>query len=393
MRCLEDVEAPAHSYVRVHLGPKEYPVASSTNWSKHIAYVSEHFLVVEKPPCLPTVPNVDNIRDCLVTCAQQALGLPQAPLPMHRLDNCTSGWVVLARTPEFARYFQNVLRNDPDKVMKRYVCLVRCPPPVGPLVHYVRVGVQHCGSPKYTAVMDAVPREGSCLTEDIYRGVVRCELDVEKVKSVGLESLLLPEDQEGPWYEVEVRLKTGRTHQIRAQLAAVGCPIFGDTLYQWLSCQGVLVHRLGAPVVAERVREGEGVQGPINEPQGTSIGGTEERQVMSTGEDMEVSGGDGPGTRRGRKPGCVPPWQSYEDGSGAQTECRDPNASDLGKCLTGPCRRINWQAILGPQGSQKIALHAHRLDVSDVHEGVHAQYWTSNRVSYGPTLPWWSCPV
>ena len=39
-----------------------------------------------------------------------------------------------------------------------------------------------------------------------------------------------------PAHECLIELLTGRTHQIRAQLSAAGCPLLGDSLYQPLAC-------------------------------------------------------------------------------------------------------------------------------------------------------------
>ena len=57
-------------------------------------------------------------------------------------------------------------------------------------------------------------------------GGQRCELEVLNVRPVALRG---PGGGEG--FEAYLRLGTGRTHQIRAQLAHLGCSVLGDTLY------------------------------------------------------------------------------------------------------------------------------------------------------------------
>lgn len=68
---------------------------------------------------------------------------------------------------------------------------------------------------------------------------------------------------QGPIYEMTVRLVTGRTHQVRAQLAAVGSPILGDSMYAPL--EGALVPAEGPaePRLLEGVEASVPVNGPI----------------------------------------------------------------------------------------------------------------------------------
>lgn len=66
------------------------------------------------------------------------------------------------------------------------------------------------------------------------------------------------ERAEGPFTLVEVRIETGRTHQIRAQLAARGFPLVGDTLYGGLPARRLMLHaeelRLRHPVTQAALR-------------------------------------------------------------------------------------------------------------------------------------------
>ena len=64
-------------------------------------------------------------------------------------------------------------------------------------------------------------------------------------------------------YQSEIRLITGRTHQIRAQFSACGAPLLGDTLYGWrgggvsfqgTKVQGKVVERVGAERIGLQAR-------------------------------------------------------------------------------------------------------------------------------------------
>ncbi len=123
---------------------------------------------------------------------------------IHRLDRPVSGVVLFARTGKaLARMNEQFKSRETKKV---YWAIVRNRPPEeeGHLVHYMIRNREKNKSYAYSR-----ERAGSKKAELKYR-------------VVGSSSKY--------WF-LEIRLMTGRHHQIRAQLAAIGCPVRGDLKY------------------------------------------------------------------------------------------------------------------------------------------------------------------
>ncbi len=126
------------------------------------------------------------------------LGIP------HRLDRPVSGAVVFARTSKALTRLNELFRSG--DVKKTYWALVknRPQPESGTLVHFM--------------VRNTKQNKSYCHASEV-KDSKRAELDYR---------LLASSDQ---YHLLEIDLKTGRHHQIRAQLATLGCPIKGDLKY------------------------------------------------------------------------------------------------------------------------------------------------------------------
>ena len=123
---------------------------------------------------------------------------------VHRLDRPVFGFVVFAKTSKALARMNEMFRNG--DVHKTYWAITKNRPPKDEdtLVHYITTTERNNKS--YASTVEKPGAQKAVLK---YRVI----------------------SQSDNYYLIEVKLLTGRKHQIRVQLAAIGCPIKGDLKY------------------------------------------------------------------------------------------------------------------------------------------------------------------
>jgi 23S rRNA pseudouridine1911/1915/1917 synthase len=172
--------------------------------SFEVVYTDEHLLVVDKPAGLVVHPARGHREGTLsqLLAGVAAGGEPERAGIVHRLDRDTSGLLVVARSEEAHRLLQRALVAR--RIAREYLALVEGRPPArsgtieAPIGRDPRVRTRK-------AVGGDFPREA------------RTHFTLERA---------LPE-----YSLLRVRLDTGRTHQIRVHLQAIGHPVAGDPEY------------------------------------------------------------------------------------------------------------------------------------------------------------------
>lgn len=165
-----------------------------------VVFADDWLIVADKAPGLLSVPGRgEGMDDCLTSRVQAEF--PDA-LTVHRLDMSTSGLLVLARGPEIHRQLSKMFRDR--EVDKRYVAVV-----------YGRMA-EASGEVDLPLICDWPNRP-------------RQKVDHEIGKASLTRYRVLSE--EGGNTRVELEPVTGRSHQLRVHMAALGHPMLGDDLY------------------------------------------------------------------------------------------------------------------------------------------------------------------
>lgn len=166
-----------------------------------LIYVDDDILLCIKPPRVLSTDEPGGVPEL----ARQALGDPKAEVrTVHRLDRVVSGLMVLARTAQAASELSRQIREG--EFDKAYLAVVHgCPEPEE-------------GTFTDLLLRDKRERKTYVVTEP-GKGVQEAILDYRVLGTAEAFS------------KVAIRLRTGRTHQIRAQFSSRDLPLVGDRKY------------------------------------------------------------------------------------------------------------------------------------------------------------------
>ncbi len=188
---------------------RDGPAWKNVRCAAEAVYNCDQIVIVNKPAGLPVDgPQDDTLLNRTLRYLNEQGEFDEEtlykPSLCHRLDTGTSGLVIVAKTPEAEQLFLEEIKNR--RIQKSYLCVTfgRPTPPDG--------------------------RLGGYLVKDPDRGIVRIVEDkLPGAKDVATEYETIAVS--GRLALLKVKLITGRTHQIRAHMASIGCPILGDSKY------------------------------------------------------------------------------------------------------------------------------------------------------------------
>ena len=196
------IDAAYREGLRVHYY-REVAAERHIPFEASIVHRDDHLLVVDKPHFLPVSPVGRYVRETLLTRLQQSLGNSDLA-PLHRLDRGTAGLIMFSTNPASRAAYQALFRER--RIQKEYAAIAPAlPHVVFPAIRSTRI---ERGEP-------------FVLSREV-AGTPNTQTRIE-VKSTS-----------GEWWRYALFPVTGKKHQLRVHMAALGAPIRNDDFYPTL---------------------------------------------------------------------------------------------------------------------------------------------------------------
>lgn len=200
-----DVGDAYQAGMRVHYF-REVAAETPIPFAEVVLYADEHLVIADKPHFLPVMPAGVHVRETLQTRLIARFDNPHL-VPLHRIDRATAGIVMLSCNPSTRSAYQALFREQ--RIRKRYEALAPPLPDLTfPFVHRSRIA----RGPEFFRMQEIDGPPNSETTIDV----------IERGATMWRYALMPV---------------TGRTHQLRVQMAGLGAAIRGDRSYPHLQPQ------------------------------------------------------------------------------------------------------------------------------------------------------------
>lgn len=187
----------AHMFVWFHRPLKpETPVPFPVN----VLEVNDRFVVADKPHFLATTPRGAHVQNSALVRLRVQLNLPELT-PAHRLDRLTAGVLVFTARRRFRGAYQTLFQARKDT--KTYDAIA----PFDPTLEFPR------------RLVGRIEKRHGTLQATLVPGEPNAQTHVELV------------EVRGAFARYRLTPVTGKTHQLRLQMADLGLPLVGDSLY------------------------------------------------------------------------------------------------------------------------------------------------------------------
>lgn len=201
---------------------REVPAEPQIPFEAVVLHADAHLVVADKPHFLPVTPAGGFVEQTLLTRLMRQLDNPEL-VPLHRIDRSTAGLVLFSANPASRGAYQALFRER--RISKRYQALAPPLPQLSfPYTHRSRI---ETGEPFFR--MQEVP------------GMPNTETGIEVI------------ERSSTLWRYALTPVTGRKHQLRVHMAALGAAIHHDDFYPLLQAQAVNDYSQPLQLLAERL--------------------------------------------------------------------------------------------------------------------------------------------
>lgn len=188
--------------LRVHYF-REVVAEAPIPFEERILHVDEHLVVADKPHFLPVTPSGQYVEQTLLARLAKRLDNPLL-VPLHRIDRPTAGLVLFSANPESRAAYQALFRER--RMHKRYEAIA---PPL-PQLEFPHV--------RRSRMVEGDPFIVMCETE----GAINSETRIEVL------------ERREDWWRYALYPVSGKRHQLRVHMSALGAALRNDPLYPQL---------------------------------------------------------------------------------------------------------------------------------------------------------------